>query len=72
MEDGITIDTPHGIHMYRLFVLRSALKLEIKGLRMSRGATAYSVVKREFGFKGTREAVYTQLCEHIEKERALG
>jgi len=72
MENSIVIDTPEGTNLYRMCVLRGALKLEIQGLRMSRGPTVYSRIKREFGLKGNREAVYTQMCELIEKERGIG
>lgn len=54
---------------YRLLALRGALKLECLGMKRSRGPSAFSIVKREFGFKGTKQAVYTQLCERIEKEK---
>ena len=64
------IDQPNAIRHYRLLALRSALGLEILGTK-KRGKSAYSIIKREFGFKGTREAVRTQLCELIEKEKGI-
>ena len=54
----------------RLLVLRSALSLEIKGLRRSRGRTAYSIIKSELDFRGSRQKVYDQLDTYI-KEQAL-
>lgn len=67
-SSGCTIiDTPEGIRMVRLLALRGALKLEILGLRGR--VNAYQIVKREFGFKGNRQAVYTQFCEYVEKEK---
>jgi hypothetical protein len=38
------------------------LKLEIQGLRVSRGMTMYSLIKKELGLKGTRESVYNELA----------
>lgn len=43
------------------------LKLEIKGLKMSRGKTAYSIIKTQFGIKGSKTAVYNQLAEALGK-----
>lgn len=66
-EEMIILDTPGQIEMYRLIILRGALKLEREGIKMSRGRSAYSIIKQEFGFKGNRERVYTQFCEYVEK-----
>jgi hypothetical protein len=50
-------DTPTKIEAYRLLALKGALKLECKGMRRSRGESAYAIVKREFDLRGSREAV---------------
>ena len=50
---------------FRLLQLKYALKLEIKGLRHSRGSV-YAHVKREFGFRGNKSKVLAQLEAHIE------
>jgi hypothetical protein len=52
--------TGENIGRYREKVLLSALKLEILGIKRSRGATAYSIIKREFNLKGNRQSVYDQ------------
>ena len=51
---------------WRLFTLRSALGLELKGLKHSRGSV-YALVKREFGFKGNKQRVWDQLNAHIKE-----
>ena len=53
-------DTPYKIELYKLLVLRGALRLEIKGIK-HRGRTAYSVIKEELNLKGSREKVLEQL-----------
>jgi uncharacterized protein (DUF2141 family) len=53
------------IATYRLATLRTGLKLEIKGLRMSRGPTAYSILRSEYGYKGKREAVLAQVTADV-------
>ena len=60
------LDTPEQIQHYRYFVMLSGLKLEIAGLKM-RGGSCYAIIKREFGFKGNKTAVYNQLAEVLGK-----
>ena len=56
----MTFDTPELINGYRLLVLASRLKLETKGLKASRGPSAYTIIKGEFGLRGTKEKVLQQ------------
>jgi hypothetical protein len=56
------------IAMYRLLTLRQALKLEMKGLKVSRGKTAYSIIKAELGLKGSRETVFKELSTILGKD----
>ena len=65
-EHGTTIITGEHIPLYRLMVMASGLKLEIKGLRLSRGRTCYALAKSELGFKGNKAKVLAQLQAHIE------
>ena len=65
MNESITLDTPDQINAFRILRLKGALKLETKGMRMSRGRTAYSLVKEEFGFKGSKQKVLDQLQRYI-------
>jgi len=64
-EYGTTITGAH-IPLYRLMVMASGLKLEIKGIRRSRGRTCYALAKSEFGFKGNKVKVLAQLQAYIE------
>ena len=57
----MTTLTGNQIHKARFLALQSAMNLEAKGLRMSRGRTAMSIVKQEFGFKGNRSKIQAQL-----------
>ena len=61
------LNTPEQINHFRNLTLLSMLKLEIKGLKMSRGKTAYSIIKAQFGIKGSKTAVYNQLAEALGK-----
>lgn len=64
------LDTPEAIAHYRLCTLKSALKLEVLGMKRSRGPSVFSIVKKEFGFKGTKESVLNQLVAKIQNQVA--
>jgi hypothetical protein len=55
---------PDGIPTFRLMTLQKAIELEAKGLR-KRGPSALTIVKREYGLKGSRQRVLDQLEEMI-------
>jgi len=61
------LDTPNQIHHFRHLVLLRGLKLEIQGLKMSRGVSLYAIIKKELGLKGTKTAVYNQLALMLDK-----
>jgi len=65
---GTLISTPENIQKYRLLTLKSALKLEILGMNR-RGRSVYSIVKQEFGFKGSKAKVLKQLEELIGEQK---
>ncbi len=69
------ITNPNDIALFRLVVLRNGLELEIKGMH-KKPPSCYTVVKREFGFVGSKQKVLDQLKEHIfklqQKELDLG
>ena len=47
------------INRYRLKTLLSALKLETLGMKR-RGKSVYSIIKKEFDLKGSKQKVYNQ------------
>jgi hypothetical protein len=61
VTNGATIITGEHVQLYALLALKSALNLEIKGLRMSRGISAYATAKTRYGFKGNKQKVLAQL-----------
>jgi len=57
------------IALYRLKTLRSALGLEIKGLKKT-GRSAYVIIKAELQLKGNKVRVFEKINEIIsEKEK---
>ena len=56
------ITNPALIAEYRYLVMLRGLKLEIQGLKMSRGISLYAVIKKELGLKGSKTAVYNELA----------
>ena len=57
---GLMLDTPEQIQMARYLTMRSGLKLEVQGLRLTRGVNCYKMVKDTFGFKGSKQKVLDQ------------
>ncbi len=53
------------IAAFRLATLRSALRLELHGMRVSRGRTAYAILK-DMGYRGSRESVLDQVTADVE------
>ena len=60
------ITSSESIRNYRTLALKSALSLEIKGMKR-RGRSAYSMVKDEFGFRGNKQKVFDQLQEYVDE-----
>ena len=69
----IIADTPQKIDLYRMNVLEKMLKLEMLGIKMNKGGqpTAYSVIKKEYNLKGSRQKVYDTFKQIVQttKER---
>jgi hypothetical protein len=67
-QNGVMLDQPWQIQSFRLITLLSGIRAELKGFRLTRGRTCYSMVKQEFGLKGNKQKVYDQfedlLLEH--------
>jgi len=66
MNKTLVLDTPEAIDGFRTRMLRSALKLEVLGMKR-KGSSVYSIVKREFGFKGSKQKVLDQLLAYIKE-----
>lgn len=56
----ICLDSPEQIQMAKYLTMRSGLKLEIKGMRLSRGISCYKMIKDTFGLKGSKQKVLEQ------------
>jgi hypothetical protein len=59
------ITEPNNINKFRLLTLQSALKLEVLGMSR-RGRSAYSIIKQEFGLKGSKAKVLEQFSRMID------
>ena len=62
------IDNPEDIDLYSIMAKRSALVLEMLGIKMNKGGmpTAYSVIKKEYNLKGSKQRVWDTFKELIE------
>jgi hypothetical protein len=63
---GIMINNRSDIEQFRLYVLFRGLKLELMGMKMSRGVSCYKTLK-SMGFTGTKQQVYTSLAEVLDR-----
>ena len=57
---SIMLDKPEQIEMARYLTMRTGLKLEVKGMRLTRGVSCYKIIKDTFGLKGNKQKVLDQ------------
>jgi hypothetical protein len=69
-DQTIVFSGPEAVNAYRMLALRSALSLESKGLKMSRGISALKIVRQEFGIKARTSA--KALPEYEQYLRSIG
>ena len=60
-----TITDPDHIKRFRELTLLKGLKVELAGLKLGRGPSCYSIIKKEFGLRGNRQSVYNQFSKLI-------
>jgi hypothetical protein len=63
-KNGSYTITGKDIDTYRFLTLKSALKLEMLGIKR-RGASALSILKKEYGFKGNSKKVFAEVATVI-------
>jgi hypothetical protein len=64
---GATI-TGDSIEFFRLCTLRSAVGLEMHGIKVRRGPVVWKQVAKEFGIKGNKQAVFDWLDAKVREE----
>lgn len=62
--------TGKGIDIYRMITLLSAMRIELHGMCIARGYSAYATIKREFGLKGSKQKVFDQFSTLVEQAKA--
>ncbi len=67
---GVTIDGPESTSLYRMMVLKQALKLEMIGMKASRNVNAFKIAKTEFKLKGTKKEIFDAFCLLLEAAKA--
>jgi hypothetical protein len=68
--NGCTTITGTHISLFTMLAQRGALKLEIAGMKLSRGRSAFAIIKEQYGLKGTKQRVLEQLEAKIEQFKA--
>lgn len=74
MENSTLITNRTSIDNFRILTLVKGLKLELLGMKRSRGKSCYQLLKEEFGLKGSKQKVYdimTEIIEDWKKENNL-
>jgi hypothetical protein len=69
--DGGIVVTEGSIQLFRQRTLLRALMLEVKGMKISRGASAYSIIKKEYDLKGSKQKVLEQFQQLISERAEL-
>ena len=64
----MTMLTGDQIPLYRLIVLLKGIELEGEGIKVSKGRSCLTIVKKEFGWTGNRAKIHGRLSHHITKE----
>jgi hypothetical protein len=63
---AISIVGQESVSIFRLTVMLRGLMIEVKtGMQMTRGPSCYTLAKREFGLKGSKEKVLEQLTKIV-------
>ena len=65
----IVCKTPEEISAFRLLAIKGRLKLELAGMK-ARGPSTFSIVKKEFGFKGKNASILAQF-ENMLREKGI-
>lgn len=68
---GGQVFTGNGITAFRLLAMKSALSMELKGMRLSRGPSVFGRIKAEFKLKGSKQKVYDQFCAKLREAGVL-
>ncbi len=55
----------------RLITMRVGMRLEAKGIKMSKGRSLLAQVKDEFGLKGSRQTVYAAFSKLVEQRTGV-
>lgn len=63
--------TGQQIDAFRAKVLLRGLKVEMNGMRLTRGKSCYSIIKSEYGFKGSKQKVYDQFEKLLKDNEVL-
>lgn len=60
--------------LFAIIALESALRLEVKGMKVSSGRSAYAIVKDRYGLKGSKQRVleqFNEIVNALREERGL-
>ena len=68
--NGGTMITGNSINFFRMITIANGLRVEARGMKLTRGVSCYAIAKREYGLKGNLAKVTEQFNALLEAERA--
>lgn len=73
MDDNkpLVLTKPNEIQAYALLAIKHAMKLEMKGFKVTRGPSAFAIAKKRFGLKGNKEKVYADYIKFLNDEKGI-
>ena len=71
-QDDCVVISGEQIPVFRLICLRTALESEARfGIKMTKGRSAYSIIKAEFGLRGSKDSVLEQFTPIVAEAKAM-
>ncbi len=66
-HDSCTVFTGDSINYYQLCAQRTAVGLELKGIKLHRGPVLWKRLAKHYGIRGNKHAVYDWLVAKVEE-----
>jgi len=63
-----TITGSKQIKLAQMIAQKGCLRMELAGMKHS-GGSVYARIKKHYGLRGSKQSVYTQFCELVEKKK---
>lgn len=69
-DHGVGFVGPKAVNLYRMQTILQGLKMEQRGMRLTRGPKCSTIVRREYGLKGKHPALIEQFEQLLAEAKA--